>query len=296
MKKISKDDKGKSGIYIITNLENNKVYIGQSIDLWTRINEGYFQKLPKGKGHNIHLQRAWDKYGKKNFSFKVLEYIKDINSLNERETYWIKEYNSTNNKFGYNIQPEGGSNRGVKVSDETKRKISIATSGENNPNYGKIPSKEQKESISKSQSVAIIQLDLDGNYIREWESIKVASDYYNVFPFSLGTVLKKKTTSSCGFIWVYKEKYDEVGFNVEEHYKINQTMRQIVQLDLEGNIINEFRSAYQAIQETKIKNVTSACRGYQKTAGGYVWMYKEDFLQNGFDKDKYINKGLNKVK
>lgn len=120
MKIIDKTDKNKSGIYRITNLVNNKVYIGQSIDLWTRINEGYLQKLPKDKCHNRYLQRAWNKYGKDNFRFEVVEYV-DIHNLDDRETYWISKHKACNNKFGYNMQPIGGSSRGQIKTEEAKK-------------------------------------------------------------------------------------------------------------------------------------------------------------------------------
>lgn len=292
MKEINKSDKGKSGIYLITNLANNKVYVGQSIDLWTRINEGYLQKLPKNKGHNRYLQRSWIKYGEDNFKFEVIEYV-EIDDLNERETFWIKRYQSCNNKFGYNMIPQGGSNRGQIVSEETRKKISKANKGKNNSMYGKSHSEDVKQMISDLNSIAIVQLDVDGNFIKEWKGAKEAADYYDVYPTPIRCVLRKKTYTSCGFIWVYKDEYDEGKFNIEDHFKEKSELQKpVIQFDVNGNFIKKFNSISHAFKETNIYNIWGACNN-RKIAGGYFWMYKETYDKEGFIKTKFkmIDKG-----
>ena len=121
-----------SGIYIITNLINNKKYVGQSVDVKRRIVH-HRHKLNAGKHYNEHLQRAWNKYGKDNFSFDILEYC-NIDELDELERKYISELNTMDEDFGYN--GESGGHEGKKMSDEAKRKISEKTSGKNNPMYG----------------------------------------------------------------------------------------------------------------------------------------------------------------
>lgn len=276
LKVVSKNDKGKSGIYKITNIVNNKVYIGQSIDLWTRINEGYLQKLPKGNSHNIHLQRSWDKYGKESFKFEVLEYIDNYKLLNERETYWIQKYNACNKEYGYNIVPEGGSNRGLIKSEESKLKQSIAVSGKKNGMYGKTHTEEVKKRLSKARSVPIVQFDLNGNYIREWNSVKEASEFYNIARTPITRALRKVTSTSCGFIWIYKDEYIENGFNIETHRK-RKNIQAVIQLTIDGTFIKEFETITQARNETGVRNITVVCQGIKNMAGGFKWMYKEDY-------------------
>lgn len=60
------------GIYKITNLKNNKVYIGQSENLNNR-EWNHFYWLDRGEHHNEHLQKSYNKYGKGNFIFETLE-------------------------------------------------------------------------------------------------------------------------------------------------------------------------------------------------------------------------------
>lgn len=61
-----------SGIYIIRNIINNKVYIGKSVLIKSRI-YNHKSALRGSRHRNKYLQRAYDKYGMDNFIFEVLE-------------------------------------------------------------------------------------------------------------------------------------------------------------------------------------------------------------------------------
>ena len=91
-------------IYIIRNTINDKVYIGQSTNTYTRW-KGHKTAAKTGhyKGSNI-LYRAMKKLGIENFYYEILEH--QIPNYNEREKYWIEFYNSQAPN-GYNLT-EGG--------------------------------------------------------------------------------------------------------------------------------------------------------------------------------------------
>lgn len=110
------------GIYIITSLRNQKVYIGQSKHIEQRWEE-HKKALQKNVHQNKHLQRAWNKYGEKNFIFSILEEC-DEKLLDEREQYWIDYYGGINSQNTYNFR-EGGS-RGA-FSEETLKIMSENT-------------------------------------------------------------------------------------------------------------------------------------------------------------------------
>lgn len=86
-----------SGIYKITNLKNGKVYIGQSQNIYYRRKQ-HFTALRAHRHENTQMQKDWnnDSHG---FRWDVVEYC-SIDKLNEREEYWIKQYDSVNK--GYN--------------------------------------------------------------------------------------------------------------------------------------------------------------------------------------------------
>lgn len=176
-----------SGIYMILNTITNKCYIGSAVNIrrrWRR----HLRTLNSDTHHNLHLQRAWDKYGKENFAFSVLEYVSPEDLL-IKEQYWMDAYKSYNQDKGYNICKTAGNMLGFKFtlasrellskvrtgrkhSDETKLKISLVhkgkkmnftqefldnlsnrsrnSVGELNPFYGRTHSKESKAKISAS--------------------------------------------------------------------------------------------------------------------------------------------------
>ena len=83
-------------IYKTTNLINNKIYIGQD----TKNN-------PKYLGSGTLIKRAIKKYGKQNFIKETIIHTNDFKLLQYLEQFWIKTFDSTNRKIGYNLKSGG---------------------------------------------------------------------------------------------------------------------------------------------------------------------------------------------
>jgi group I intron endonuclease len=118
-------DMKQSGIYKIT--INDKVYVGLSVDIVKRI-ICHKSLLRNNRHSNNHLQSAYNKY--KSFDWEVLE--EDKEWIEEKEIMWIDKLDAYKNGFNQN---DGGA--GNNHTEESKRKISAAMSGKNNPMYGK---------------------------------------------------------------------------------------------------------------------------------------------------------------
>ena len=112
------------GIYKITCLVTGKFYIGSSVDLKRR-KFWHFCQLRHNKHKNVHLQKAFNKYGADNFVFSVVEFLPtainkyDIISIEQR---YIDNLKACDHKIGYNIcrvagQP--GERTGFKHSKKT---------------------------------------------------------------------------------------------------------------------------------------------------------------------------------
>lgn len=106
------------GIYKITNTINNKVYIGQS----KNISKRWSAHRVRYQTDDYPIYRAMRKYDIKNFTFEVIEEC-DIDSLNEREIYWISEYNSNNPQYGYNLTAGGQNGVSQKLAKEQVQEI-----------------------------------------------------------------------------------------------------------------------------------------------------------------------------
>ena len=129
-------------IYKITNIQNNKVYIGQSIRpinqrLQRHINDALNNIL------DTHFARAIKKYGKENFVIEEIDTANTQEELNKKEQYWIKYYDSVIN--GYNetdaISKCGGNTYQSKTEEEMKiikDKIRQTKIGSKNPMAKKI--------------------------------------------------------------------------------------------------------------------------------------------------------------
>jgi group I intron endonuclease len=118
----------KSGIYLIKNIINNKVYIGSAVNIDRRW-EQHKKLLKKGKHHSCHLQLAWNKYGEQNFKFEILEEVSNPLHLVSYEQVYLDYHKSYEDERGYNICKVAGSPLGLRRSEEAKKKMSEAKTG-----------------------------------------------------------------------------------------------------------------------------------------------------------------------
>lgn len=151
-------------IYKATNQINGKIYIGQTVN---SLNRRKIVHRSQSNRPNNYFHNAIRKYGIDCFYWQVICICPDLDSLNEREQYYIAFYDLMNRDIGYNMK-EGGFN--YLLSDEIKKKISETKKGQkghkhtaetieqmrksklgkNNPAYGKPMSDEQKNKIRNS--------------------------------------------------------------------------------------------------------------------------------------------------
>ena len=137
-----------SGIYIITNISNNKRYVGSAVNLRTRYSS-HIRDLIRNTHKNILIQNSFNKYKEENFEFGILEFIimpKNLTKeeirkiLLEREQHYIDVLDPE-----FNICKIAGNTMGTKLSESAKQKIREA-------NTGRETSLETREKLSISSN------------------------------------------------------------------------------------------------------------------------------------------------
>lgn len=244
---------------------SNKVYIGitkQKPELrWCNGN---------GYKYNIHFFRAIQKYGWDNFEHEIVCDCLTKDEAEQCEIDLIKEYNSTDKNFGYNI--DLGGNLKPPMSDETKRKLSEA-------NLGKKASEETRRKMSAS---------LKGRVITKEHAQKISK-----------ALAGKKHPERCGENHhmygkhhtdetkrkISESKTGKPGHPMSEELKeklIEIWSKPIWQYSLDGDFIKEWESATKAgkVLEINSNDISSCCAGRIKTSGGFIWKYKGDELKN----------------
>lgn len=297
---------GEYKVYVHINKINGKIYIGQT-------KQTLEQRSSNGNAYkgSRHFWNAIKKYGWNNFEHVVLIENLSLEMANIIEEYLIKKYDSTNDKIGYNLW-FGGNNR--EVNDETreiqrkkkigynpwkiwdeetieniKRKNSIAKMGEKNPMYGKQLSDKAKR-LRKERRLHVLQYDLEGNFIREWDSLEDASVEYDIAKANISKSCNEPTSICRGFLWRYKK-----GEVIPKHIKSYKEMmleldnvrsaqfRPVYQYSLDGCYITSYEDFHEAEERTGIKSygINICCRGDLISYMGYRWSFeKHDKIQS----------------
>lgn len=128
---------------------------------------------------------------------------------------------------------------------------------------------EPNEILSKRHA-KVYQFDRNGNLIKEWNSVKEASQSLQINSEYIRACCNGTKKIVSGYIWSYDSKVDYL-----KHKAVHE--REIEQYTLDGEFIKTFSRIIDASKELNInrRNISAACCGTRKTAGGYIWKYKK---------------------
>lgn len=235
-------------IYKITNAINGKIYIGQTIrPLDVRKYEYKRTMTYIKKSNNTYLTNSFHKYGFENFKFEIIDTGKTIEELNEKEIFYIKEYNSTDKTIGYNMESGG---RNSSPSLETRKKMSLS----------KIGKKQTKEWVEK-------RVPLKG------------SDEAKKYGRPKTEEERKYISENSPKYWLGKERSEETKRKVSETKKLQAlkpvNTKKVKALNIITNEVIDFESTYDAGLHFGINQSTISrrCNGVTKNKGDYIFTF-----------------------
>ena len=190
------------------------------------------------------LKEDIKKYGKKNFSNEILEYC-DIKNLDIKEKYWIEKLNSNNPDIGYNITI-GGNGVDPKTASEKL--------------------KGRKFSESHKKNISINHADVSGDKNPMWRKTH-SKETINKIKKNI-----REWVKNIGYTNEQKERRRKITIG-RNNPNYNNTP--VLQMDLNGNIIKEWKDLY-SLKESgyNSKLISRVCRGFRKTAFGNKWQFK----------------------
>jgi group I intron endonuclease len=272
-----------TGIYTITNLQNNKIYVGSTLSKFNKRFNQHKHLLRNNKHPNIYLQNSWNKYGESCFRFEILDFELPENCL-EIENYWMNLLNTKNLKFGYNILSPTKNRFGLKHTEESKIKMRLAQLGEKSHRYGKPLSKEHVESLKKfhtgrkhsEETKSKISIN------RKGKNLKEDNPFYGK-KHSKETLEKLKNISTER--WknrqhpnLGKKASDELRKKLSDSHKgiPNLNKKIVYQYTLEKVFIKEWSCAKEAadfLNKTSNTPIQACCTGRTKKAFNFIWSY-----------------------
>lgn len=203
-------------IYKITNNVNNAVYIGQTTaSLQERFYKHCWDALNRGQT-TCPLHNAISKYGKEHFTIEAIEEC-DNQLLNEREKYWISQYDTYHS--GYNATLGGEGNLKLNEQEivqlwkaglnQTEIADKLSCDRHTIRKYLESNGVSRPDRLDKKYGNAakpILQINpISGEVINEFESATIAANSTNSNLSGISLVCSGRRKTHNGYIWKYKQ-------------------------------------------------------------------------------------------
>lgn len=274
-------------IYIITNKNNDKVYIGQtSRTIEERWKEHLLSYQDEAKKH-YKLYAAMNKYGIDSFSIGKIEQC-DLEKLNEREQYWINRFDSYINGYNMTIGGDGIQtvcvekiqtlwNSGAAIID-ISRETGHATSTvlQHLKEYKTFSHEEAVNRgvklSAKAKEKNVYVYNQRGEQVEQFSCAEEASKKIGEPVEKIRTWCRSESLKN-GKIYSYQSLTKD---QIIKCFLHQPNRKAVKQFSLDGKELAVYESIQEAIRQTGINNISKAAKGEMKTAGGYIWKYVDD--------------------
>lgn len=252
-------------IYLITNLVNQKKYVGQTCQ---SLNKRWRQHIfCARKSVNKPLYNAMNKYGVHNFTIELLETNLTESTVDERESYYINKYNTFIE--GYNLTTGGQGIHSFRFSEQTRLKLSES---------------------HKKYWVNLKETDVE-EYNRLCEIRRVNSTGKQRTQ-EVKTKLSKIAKQRVG----EKNPFYGKHFSEESKQKLKDSLREnsrkIKMFDLTtGKEIKVFSSLAEIVEELHLANsahsrIGTVCKNRKGHAYQYIWRYADEYPDTILSEDE----------
>lgn len=265
------------GIYKITN-PKGRIYIGQSINIERRIKE--YSNPNKGKGQ-VRLYYSLTKYGLSEHLFEVVEEC-TIDQLNVRERHWQDFYNVLTRK-GLNCMLQGTDMVKTVRSQEMKDKQSL-----NRKTFYQTPkgvearaeqSLKQKEFYKTPEGKENRLKAVANTDYSSFQSKKINNTDYAAIMSKIDWVSRTANTDYASFQAKRMNNTDLKARSANTDYVTiaEKNRKPINQYKKDGSFVRVWSSGREIEQTLGIAggNISACCRGRLRSAGGFIWKYKE---------------------
>jgi group I intron endonuclease len=271
-------------VYKITS-PTNRIYIGSTSNIkkrWANYKCGDCKSQRK-------LYNSFKKYGVNNHKFEII-WEGNIDEMLKQELILGMKFNVLGpNNLTCKLPKLGDSY--TFISEETRLKMSRShkrryeiMSEEKRSELGwqrkgtKLSEEVINNRTAKVQKT-VIQLNLNNDFIQEWESATQASKTLKLSSSDICQCCKNKKKTCGGYKWKYlNEDFQNSNYKPRtiKGNTPNKNTKAVIQMDLKGNFIRDWKYIRQACKELNIEgfHISSCCRGKRKSAYGFKWKYK----------------------
>lgn len=138
--------------------------------------------------------------------------------------------------------------------------------------------RERERGKNNPRAQAVKQFDLEGNFLKEYETITQAHKETGIGLARISDVARGNRKTAGGFFWKFSnDKKIQHKIKPIYHVENDKNLKPILQYDLNGTLICEYRGIAEAARINGFKNRTniiSNLKGRTKSAYGFVWKYK----------------------
>lgn len=148
-----------------------------------------------------------------------------------------------------------------------------------NSTYGTAIQRRVEKTINGKLSKSVYQYTLDGEFVREWESVSEIQRQLGYFQTAISACCAGKCKTSYDYIWSFTP-LDEVSYQerIVDKRQNNKLSKTVLQYTLDGIFIAEYPSVNEVERQLGFdcSTISKVCRGIKNTHKNFVWKYAEE--------------------